>query len=63
MTTTPRYADPSEFGGGRNQYRTPDGVERDLDVSERARLLRRSGIRDAIEPSPGEPFEMGERVG
>lgn len=63
MTTTPRYADPSEFGGGHDRYRTPDGFERGLDVSERARLLRRSGIRDAIEPSPGEPFEMGERVG
>lgn len=60
----PRNSDElTEYGGGGHRYRTPDGLPRSLDTSERARLMRRSGIRDAIEPPPGEPFEMGERVG
>lgn len=62
MANTPRYANPSEYGGGDDRYRTPDGLPRTLTTGERARLLRQAGIRDTAEFMPGEPFELGERV-
>lgn len=63
MTTTPRYTEPSEYGGSDDHYRTPDGSPRTLTTGERARLLRTAGIRDAATIDPSEPYELGERVG
>ncbi|MDH6237902.1 hypothetical protein [Cryobacterium sp. CG_9.6] len=47
----PKFTDRSEFQGQAGpQYPRPDGTPRGLSVSERARLLRREGMR------PGSPF-------
>lgn len=64
MATEPRYpGQASEYGGGDDRFRTPDGSPRALDTSERARLLRTAGIHDTATTDPSEPYEFGERVG
>lgn len=67
---SPRYEDPSEYGGGDGpNYSTPDGTPRRLSSGERAGLMRRAGMRPT-EPEPPkygrpgtyEPIEYGVKL-
>lgn len=56
----------SEYGrGGDGDYVTPHGQPRVLSVSERARLMRRDGLRpDEVAglSTPEDPHEYGIRI-